>query len=239
MIERYCHKSRSSQVKGLQLSNAAGCVVVNYRKFVCRRPAFDSLGFQFVYPLLDLHSPGGDIVILYVRDHRSPHMRCSMMTGLEALDATGGRETAVEIFPFITVGTRGCRQPLALNREQRLILGIFSAVDPDDRSPRRYSQIDRSPGISIVRLFAAELKEVPSRIMAASTGKTCAKLGGQGILARPRKSFWIVAPTGQDLANETDQRCKPFSGEMNRAVERPGVSPAIAFIGQHLEALPT
>src|SRR3546814_1755758 len=68
------------------------------------------------------------------------------------------------------------------------------------------------------------------------TARACqarAKLGGQARLTSMRRPDGIISPAGKDTTDESYKRREPFSGEVNIAVERSSLGPAIAVVRQH------
>src|SRR3546814_16389187 len=67
------------------------------------------------------------------------------------------------------------------------------------------------------------------------TARACqarAKLGGQARLTSMRRPDGIISPAGKDTTDESYKRREPFSGEVNIAVERSSLGPAIAVVRQ-------
>src|SRR3546814_4070405 len=65
------------------------------------------------------------------------------------------------------------------------------------------------------------------------TARACqarAKLGGQARLTSMRRPDGIISPAGKDTTDESYKRREPFSGEVNIAVERSSLGPAIAVV---------
>src|SRR3546814_2694496 len=110
---------------------------------------------------------------------------------------------------------------------------LLAAFDPDNRSARRHRKIDRSSAVGVVRFFALELQKIPSRGMTARACQARAKLGGQARLTSMRRPDGIISPAGKDTTDESYKRREPFSGEVNIAVERSSLGPAIAVVRQH------
>ena len=106
-------------------------MVIGKREFVVRGPTFARRGNQTVNPRIKLRPPKRYVFILHVPDHSCPVMGGGVVPGLKPLDPSCGTEPTVDIFPFVTILPGGCRQSLALDRQQSGLVVVFSPFDPD------------------------------------------------------------------------------------------------------------
>lgn len=142
MIDPDGIKAGAPHMIGAQSCNSGDGVVLDNADLIGGRPAFNSIAFQPVNPLIKLCYPGGNVAVLQISDHGGPGMAGGMMACLETLNAAGGAEAAVKILAFVALSPGRGRQPLALDRKERLIFRIFAAVDPDNRATWRYRKVD-------------------------------------------------------------------------------------------------
>lgn len=125
-------------------------------------PSIDRTCDQPLKPSAYLAIPEINITRLDVSDHGTDRVSGTMVPGFKTLNATSRGMSAVEVLALVARRASWDGQTLALDGNERRILRVLAAFDPDCRCAGGWHQVNLSPADDFVRLLDTELEKIPS-----------------------------------------------------------------------------
>ena len=146
-------------------------------------------------------------------------MRRTMEAELEPLDSSSCTRASHHVFAFVQVRSLGGRQALALDWQKRVKLRVPSAFEKKGCTARLGRQINVSSRTPFVWDLCAELNPAPTVRNPRCTIQVIAELVGQGSLRGFLDPLGVVAPAGQFVRDEIEDRISGSPGQLDRWVE--------------------
>ncbi len=189
------------------------CRIVDIKlKPISIRPARQLRPLEGTYPPSDAPPPVRYVPFLNVRDNHTEIVGGSVVTVLKALDPTSGAVSRAKIFALVSPRRRG--KPFALDRKQRVEMGVLSTRDPNVSASGERYQIKRAPSDHRVRHLGYEAEAVQTFPLRGGGVEVGAELEGEPSFRGDRRSSRPVTPIGHLVEHEVNQGIQPLAFPM-------------------------
>lgn len=221
VMKLYIWKASVSLVHRFQQRLPCRRIALSDAELIIQTPPIDRSCDQPLKPGANLR-PRSQFTRLDVSNHGADRVSGTVMGSFETLNATSRGMSAIKVLAVIAGCAGGDGQALAFDRNERRILRVFAACDPDRRCAGGRNQVDLSPTDDFVRLLDMKLEKIPSTRLPRCAIHMSAEPGRQRCLGGFDRPLGIITPFWQLVGESKAVRASVYPSEPHHDMSADG-----------------